>query len=87
MNFFVYYLYSEKIGKYYLGQTDSMDYRLWEHNTGAEKYTKRGSPWKLIGWIMCEDRSEAMVLENKLKRSKNPKYVRWYIEKNGVLKK
>lgn len=41
--------------------------RLERHNSGFEKYTKNGIPWKLILSIECNDRSEAMSLEKKLK--------------------
>jgi putative endonuclease len=87
MEYFVYYLYSEKLKKYYLGQTDALDYRLWEHSVGKETFSKTGSPWKLVGYIQCQSRSEAVKLETRLKRSKNKKYVLWYIETNGVLVK
>ncbi|MEK6953304.1 MAG: GIY-YIG nuclease family protein [Nanoarchaeota archaeon] len=85
MNFFVYYLYSEKIGRYYLGQTDSLEYRIWEHNTGSENFTRRGAPWKLVGYIPCSSRAQAVQIESKLKRTKNKNYIKWFIEKNGKI--
>lgn len=78
--YYVYHLYSKKINRYYIGQTDSLDYRFWEHNTGQEKYTKRGSPWTLIGYVECVDRARAVQLESKLKKAKNKKYVYWHIQ-------
>lgn len=83
--FFVYYLYSASRNCYYLGQTDSIDFRLWEHNTGQEKFTNQGAPWKLVGYIICSSRSEAIRLETRLKGAKNKKYVAWYIKQNGTL--
>ncbi len=82
---FVYYLYSEKLGKHYIGKTNALEVRLYEHNIGKDTFTKTGMPWQLVGYINCEDNGEASKLENRLKKAKNPKYVKWYIKQNGVL--
>ncbi len=85
MQFFVYYLHSEKIDRFYIGQTDALDFRLWEHNTGQEISTHAGIPWKLVGYLVCTSRSEAVRLELTLKKAKNKKYVLWYVQKHGIL--
>ena len=63
----VYILYSEKLSKYYIGQTNALNDRIHRHNSGFEKFTSKGMPWKLIWSTTKETRSEAMVLERKLK--------------------
>ncbi|MGJ5640669.1 GIY-YIG nuclease family protein [Formosa sp. S-31] len=65
--FFVYILYSEKLDVYYKGYTNSVFKRLHRHNSGYEKYTSRGIPWNLILVLPKSTKSEAMVLERKLK--------------------
>jgi putative endonuclease len=84
MNEFLYYLYSEKLGKHYIGKTDNLERRFKEHSNGEEKFTKTGVPWKLVGYIQGT-RAEIDSLEYKLKKAKNPKYVRWYIKKYGII--
>ncbi|OIO19937.1 MAG: hypothetical protein AUJ23_01300 [Candidatus Magasanikbacteria bacterium CG1_02_32_51] len=66
----VYYLYSKKINKYYIGKTNDLKRRLNEHNLGQEQYTKKGEPWLLIGYIECHSNKEACNLETKLKKAK-----------------
>ncbi len=76
MKWRVYYLYSEKLRKYYIGKTNDLSRRLNDHNRGKEKFTKKGIPWKLIGFINCDNNLESTRLETKLKKAKNKKYVR-----------
>ena len=65
--YFVYILYSEKLDKYYKGQTSNLKSRLERHNRGLETYTKKGTPWILVGFLTKSERSEAIILEKKLK--------------------
>ena len=65
---FVYILKSESTNKYYCGQTKDLDTRFKRHNAGREKYTKSGVPWSLEHKIEVKDRSEAVVLERKIKK-------------------
>ena len=81
----VYYLYSKKIDKYYIGKTNNLTRRLKEHNNKEEKFTKRGTPWKLISYIDCANNSEAVKIENTLKKQKNRKYIKWYFENNSTI--
>jgi len=85
MQWRVYYLYSKILDNYYIGKTNDLDRRISEHNLGQETYTKRGKPWKLVGYIDCADSTEAYHTEKKLKKAKNKKYVRWFVEKHGIL--
>ena len=80
MTYTVYYLYSIKLNKYYIGKTNNINRRLKEHNNGEEIYTKKGTPWTLIGYIECKDNNDATKLESKFKKAKNPRYIKWYIE-------
>ncbi|MGB5819657.1 MAG: GIY-YIG nuclease family protein [Saonia sp.] len=64
----VYILYSGKRSRYYVGQTADIDKRLKRHNQGIVPSTKSGTPWKLILQIEVLSRSEAMVLERRIKK-------------------
>lgn len=43
-----YILYSEKIQKYYTGQTANLANRLQEHNQGETPSIRMGIPWVII---------------------------------------
>ena len=64
----VYILYSEKSSRYYVGQTTDIEKRLKRHNLGIVPSTKHGVPWELVLQIEVLSRSEAMVLERKIKK-------------------
>ncbi len=66
--FTVYILYSESIQKYYTGQTQNLENRIAEHNSGETKSIKNGIPWNIIYTIEVPTRKEAMQLENKIKK-------------------
>ena len=67
MHYYVYILYSQKLNKFYKGQTNDIEKRLKRHNDGYEKSTKSGIPWILLWNTNKSNRSEAIVLESKLK--------------------
>ena len=68
MQYYVYILQSELTSKYYCGQTDDIQFRLLRHNNKQVKSTSHGVPWKLIGYIICESRSNSMKLEKEIKK-------------------
>ena len=67
MKCYVYFLFSSKAGKYYVGISNNIDDRLHRHNNAESLSTKYGVPWKLIHVIECESKSEALILEKKIK--------------------
>ncbi len=77
----IYILKSKKTNKYYCGQTQDLQHRLTRHNNGLEKYTKSGIPWILISYFEVESRSEAMILEKKIKK----RGIQRYLQDNNLL--
>jgi putative endonuclease len=73
--YIVYVLYSKNSLKYYTGQTDDFDNRLYRHNSGLSLSTKSGKPWELIYKIQFSTRSEAMLLEQKIKKRGAKRYL------------
>lgn len=65
--FYTYILFSNNFDRFYVGQTNDIIERLNRHNSGYERSTKPFVPWELIGFFEKETRSEAMILEKKLK--------------------
>ena len=70
MAYSVYILRSES-GKYYIGQTADLEDRLARHNNNSSKSTRLKGPWELVISYECQSRSEAVLLEGKLKRLKS----------------
>jgi putative endonuclease len=65
---FVYILYSDKLARYYVGSTQSIEQRIKSHNKGRSKYTKKGIPWVLVMSFPCESATAAVQLEFKIKK-------------------
>ncbi|QLE02868.1 GIY-YIG nuclease family protein [Galbibacter sp. BG1] len=65
--YYVYILYSEKLDGYYKGYTQNIEKRLLRHNSGVENYTSKGVLWVLKLTIEKSSKTEAIILERKLK--------------------
>lgn len=78
--YYVYIIYSEKFDKYYIGQTQDFNARIARHNFGYEKATSPYLPWIKKCVLEKPTRSDAMILENKLKNL-NRKRLLLFIEK------
>ena len=81
MKFYTYILESESSGKLYIGQTANIDDRLYRHNNDKSRFTKGKGPWKIIFSKELDSRTEAILLENKLKGYKNREKVKNWIQK------
>jgi putative endonuclease len=69
----VYILQSVRNGRFYIGSTDDMERRLYEHNTAQVKATKFIVPLDLKAQLPCKTLKEAREAEYRLKRYKNRK--------------
>ncbi|MEQ8474717.1 GIY-YIG nuclease family protein [Fulvivirga sp.] len=78
--YFVYILYSPKLRKFYKGQTSNLESRLERHNSGYEKYTSNGVPWLLLWSTVKETRSQATILESKLKNLYKERLIKFMIK-------
>lgn len=65
--FYTYILYSKTTKSFYKGSTNNLIERLKRHNNAYEKATKSGVPWILVWSTIKHSRSEAQILEFKLK--------------------
>jgi len=67
MSFFVYILRCAD-GSYYIGHTDNIDKRVWEHQTGfVTSYTRKRRPLELVYTEQLPTREEAKARERQLK--------------------
>jgi len=84
MGYFVYILYSEKCNKYYVGQTDSLEKRVDEHNHGkGGAFSSNCIPWKLLYSESFSTRSEAVKREQEIKKKKSRAYLEHLISSCG----
>jgi putative endonuclease len=88
--FFIYFLYSEKSGIYYVGHTEDYLRRFEQHNqTDRDTFTKKHRLWKLIAVFECgNQRNEALKIEKFIKKQKSRKLIEKIIagdEMNGLL--
>jgi putative endonuclease len=85
--FTVYILFSEKLNRFYIGQTQDIDTRIFQHNSGffADSYTSIASDWKLKLTINCISRMEALKIETFIKKMKSRKFIESIISDNQKL--
>ena len=72
---YVYILVSQRTGKWYTGSTNSLQKRILSHNSGKNKSTKHGMPWKLIYCEISLNRNDARSREKYLKSGMGKKYL------------
>jgi len=69
--YYVYILQSRKNGTLYIGQTNNIDRRIEDHNTGrGGKYTRQNGPWLLVHSEKQPDRISAVRREKYLKSTR-----------------
>ncbi len=69
-------LYSAKLNKYYIGQTESIERRIAEHN---QRKNLGANDWILKYKETFDIRSVAMKREIEIKRKKRRSYIEWLI--------
>ena len=75
--YYIYIIRSKKTGKLYIGHTDNVARRLWEHNNNPRMtFTHKFRPWKLLkSFPVSNNRSDAMKIEKYIKKMKSKKFV------------
>jgi putative endonuclease len=75
MPYFVYILYSKKVDKYYVGETENIQDRIKSHLVGISKYTAIANDWVMVHSEEYATRLEALRREKEIKRMKSRKYI------------
>jgi putative endonuclease len=77
MNYFCYIIYSKKLNRYYVGETENLNQRLTQHNSCFFKgcYTSKSSDWEIFHVIECKTKEQARRIENHIKKMKSRKYI------------
>ena len=64
------YVVQNPAGRFYIGLSEDVDVRVWQHNDGVSKWTRPRGPWALVWTGPPMNLSKARKLENHLKRQK-----------------
>jgi putative endonuclease len=75
MLFHAYILKSESTGRFYVGHTENLTKRIFEHNNNRTASIKNRGPWKLFHSEVFPTRSDAAKREREIKRMKSRIYI------------
>jgi len=83
----LYIIYSEKLNRYYTGETDNMPERLKKHNDHSYKYafTTAASDWEVKLVKEIENKEKAVYLEKFIKRMKSKVFIQKVIAQPNIL--
>jgi putative endonuclease len=82
--YFIYILYSASANKYYVGHTDNLERRLFEHNNGMTRFTSNiASDWIIMYTETFESRTLAAKREREIKARKSRVYIQSLIANVG----
>jgi len=79
--YYVYVLKSVNFKRSYIGYTNDIKRRLFEHNSGKNLYTKRYKPWKLIYTEEFEGERGALGREKYFKSAGGRRFLKKVIFK------
>ncbi|MCX6161586.1 MAG: GIY-YIG nuclease family protein [Ignavibacteriae bacterium] len=77
--FVTYVLYSDKHKRLYIGHSDNLDRRILQHNGGKVISTKPFVPYRLIYSEQFDNRSDAIIREKELKKTKGRRFLKGFI--------
>lgn len=73
---YVYVLYSEQKGKWYIGSTRDLRKRILNHNSGKSRSTKHGTPWRVTYCEIGLNKNDARARERYLKSGMGRRYLK-----------
>jgi predicted GIY-YIG superfamily endonuclease len=74
MTYFVYILQADD-GRFYTGQTNDLERRIKEHQSGKVQTTKLRTGWRLVHTETFETRLDAVQRERGIKKKKSRGYI------------
>jgi putative endonuclease len=75
MLFHTYILKSQSTGRFYVGHTENLTKRIFEHNNNRAKSIKNRGLWQLYYSEAFETRSQAAQREREIKSMKSRLYI------------
>ncbi|CAM4305475.1 GIY-YIG nuclease family protein [Gillisia hiemivivida] len=84
---YLYIIYSEKLNKYYTGESPDPEHRLIQHNSHyfQNNFTKAAEDWIIKLEFKTRTRDEAIFLERFIKKMKSKKFIEKVISEPSVL--
>ncbi len=83
MQYYVYILASKRNGTLYIGSTNELPKRVWQHkNKAVEGFTEKYGVDKLVHYEIAETREAAVQRERQLKKWNRAWKIRLIEEKN-----
>jgi len=73
---YVYLLLSQKTKCWYIRSTNNLQKRILKHNSGKNKSTKFGAPWKVIYCEISLNKDDARAREKYLKSGIGRRYLK-----------
>lgn len=83
----MYIIDSNKLNRFYIGESKNPNIRLEQHNSHYFKnnFTKASTDWKLMLTFECKNKYDALYLEQFIKRMKSKKFIEKVIGKPSIL--
>jgi putative endonuclease len=74
---YVYIIFSNSAQKFYVGETQNITERLEKHNSRSysNAFTSQANDWTIEATIACENRTQALLVENHIKSMKSKVYL------------
>jgi len=84
---YLYIIYSSSLDKFYTGETTDIQERLHKHNqhTYQKAFTKAADDWEVKLQKRCQNKDDALYLEQFIKRMKSKKFILKIIQKPEIL--
>jgi len=84
---YLYVIYSERLHRYYVGETPNVEIRLAQHNNHYFKtnYTKSADDWKVLIKYECRSRQVALSLERFIKKMKSRAFIEKIVTNPKIL--
>ena len=85
---FLYIIRSEKLNRFYVGESEQPKIRVEQHNSHYFKtnFTKAANDWKLALTFECKSKEDALYLEKFIKRMKSKNFIEKVIQNPTILK-
>ncbi|OMQ08425.1 GIY-YIG nuclease family protein [[Flexibacter] sp. ATCC 35103] len=85
---YLYILYSDSSQKFYIGESNNIEERILKHQNHfySNSFTKIAEDWKIVLAFECNDKQEAIYLENFIKRMKSKPFNTKIINDPSILK-
>ena len=82
VSYTVYILYFWSIEKFYVGYSNNIPRRIFQHNYEGIGFTAYGAPWNMVWVKIFQKKQDALILERKLEKLSKRRKVKFMIKHN-----